>query len=57
MENLTAIGPATNLEVTLQHLGPRFAGTAGQSILAAEGLGRGTGYSMPEMGSVELSQR
>lgn len=51
---------ATNSEVTLQHLGPRFAASAGQAIIAAEGLasqGPQAGlYQMPTFGEVELSE-
>lgn len=46
VDTLSAMAKATNLEVTLQHLGPTFAATVGQSVVAGENLSQ-SGYEMP----------
>ena len=50
---------ATNNEVTLQHLGPRFATSAGKGIVEGEMGSAGTGskFQMPNLSDLEMSQR
>lgn len=57
--NLSAMAAATNSEVTIQHLGTRFATAAGQGIVDAEIVagGANSAFQMPSLGNVEMSQR
>ena len=51
VQNLSALEAATNSEVSLQHLGPRFNTIAAKSIIAGEGpsYGQGAAYQMPNL--------